>query len=137
MVDPEQDVINQIATLSAWTIGTNLFRGDVLADEDYGSIIPRKSVFVRFTGGPAAVAYSGLELSTQDRELNVQVIVRGDPDKYGTTRELAIDIYTALHDCNIVGYYSVRVVEAMPVYVGQDERRSHLFNLNIRLRILE
>ena len=137
MADPESAVVTKIATMSAWTKNTNLFRGPLLGDEDYGAVIPRLAVFVRLTGGPPAMAFSGLTKSTQEHDYNVQVILRGNPDVYGSTRTLANAIYDTLHDSTITGYYSVRVVESAPIHMGQDERRSHIFNMNVRLRILD
>jgi hypothetical protein len=131
--DPESDVLAKIATLAAWTENTNLFRGIALADEEYGDTIPRKSVFVQYTGGPRAESLFPSN-SIQYREYNIQILVRGDPDKYGSTRTLAQAIYDLVHDGSISGYWFSRVEESAPVHVGQDERRSHLFNMTLTLR---
>lgn len=133
MADPESDVLAKIATMAAWTEDTNLFRGPVYADENFGDVIPREAAFVTCYGGPKPISLFP-DASVQERWFNVQVIVRGDPGKYGSTRTLAQNIYDTLHDSSISGYWYVRCDNAHPEYAGQDEKRSHLFVVNLTLR---
>jgi len=137
MADPESAIIALINGNDGWVTDTNLFRGPVYPDENVGSPIPREAVFVQLTGGPPPLDYSDGSISPQEYEYNVQVIVRGAPDTYGSTRTKAQTIWVLIHDTDPAPYIAVRATTASPVPVGQDERRSFIFVINARLLIVE
>lgn len=130
--DPEDSIIAKVGALAAWTENTNLFKGPLRSID---GVVPQTAVFVNYTGGPEPLNHSSS--GVQEYEHAVQVVIRGEPEQFGSTRALAEAIYAQLHDASISGYYSVRATNSGPLYVDQDERGSYLFVVNMRLRILE
>jgi len=137
MADPESDVLAAISgNVGSWVENTNLFRGPVRAAMP-DSIIPVNAVFVLNTGGPEPINFARGGSTPQEYEHNIQIVVRGEPDKYGSTRTQAVAIYSYLHDNDPSGYIYLRATMPAPVYVGTDERRCDYFVMNFRAGILE
>lgn len=133
--DPEDTIIARIGTLAAWTENTNLFKGFI---RPLSSIVPQTAVFVNYSGGPEPVNFAQGGASPQEYEHAVQVLIRGEPEQYGSTRALADAIWVHLHDYSPGGgYFSVRATTSAPVFVDQDEVGSYIFVINMRLHTLE
>lgn len=133
MADSEQVVIDLIDGNDGWVEDTNLFRGQLYGDEDAGAVVPRQAVFVSVTGGPQPENVNGTLGGLQLRTFDIQVIIRGLPDSYGGTRIKAQTIYDLIHDKAPSGWTYLRAATPVPQPLGQDERRSHLFVINLEL----
>lgn len=118
------------------TLGTNLFRGKMRAYE--AESFPRECVACEAAGGPAPQDYcNGNTHTPQMRDPVVQVMVRGDARDYSGGETLARAVWDSLHDNPPSGYIHMRCMNATPLYVGEDEDGSHLWSINVALRIEE
>ena len=109
------------------TLGANLFRGEVRATKDG---VPAESVFVMAEGGDRAPF---LGTGTKDREVEVEVTVRGAPDDFNGPRELARAISEAADQATLAGYYSVVCEDAEPEHIRKDHARCHEWAVSFTL----
>lgn len=127
-VAPDKAVVDVIdAAALGYTLGTDLFRGEVRAPVP--GQIPHKAVFALVTGGPAPqmqiAANEGPDIRTQ----NVQVRVRGNVGDFEATQDDAEAIYKALHRAEVAGYMSIEAI-GEPQSLGQDDTEHPEWVLN-------
>jgi hypothetical protein len=128
---PDEDIANHIASGGLGRVlGTNLFTGPERAVSDQ---VPADCIFVLASGGFPPAPY--LDNSGQDDVLStVQITIRSAPNDYSGGRSTARSVRNRVHKGSIAGYVDVRVREAEPNYIGQDEAASHLHTVNVELR---
>jgi hypothetical protein len=112
------------SAIGSLTIATNLFYGPRRA---VGEGSPAKAVFVVLAGGPPPQAFLGS--TTVLRESSVQIIVRSSREDYDDGLDLAQEVQDAVHYAPIAGYKDVRVNDAQPVYLDQDEAGFHEWSM--------
>lgn len=135
--DVESDVLAVIDAATPYTEDTDLFRGPVLPSGQVGGTfpIPQKAVFVRFaSGSPPTVHRSS---SVEEKEWLVDIIVRGNPGAYKTTRDDAQTILDAVNDSPPSGYIDAKTQSSHPQWVDRDDSGSDYFAVTLRLRKLE
>lgn len=136
--DPESDVLALISgNVGSWVENTNLFRGQMQAAQP-DSVIPVNAVFVAYTGGPEPLSFgAGSSYSPWEKEFDVQIVIRGAPDKYGTTRSQAQTLFDYVNDRLPTGYHYSRCSTSGPVPLGVDDRRCSYFVINLRMGKLD
>jgi hypothetical protein len=133
-VPPDLVIANALsAGLLGYTLGTNIFTGPIRPDELTG--IPTASIFCLSSGGPEPMDYlQGGAHSPQLVTYGVEVYIRSNANEYAAGQSLARTCLGLLHDNPAGGgYYAQRVVYADPLYLGADEKGSHLFSLLVRM----
>lgn len=128
--DPDGDIVTLLdAGGIGLTEGTNLFPGPERAA---GQFVPTEAVFVLASGGfPPRPFIDG---SGQDYcESTVQITVRSEAAKHDVGQTLARAVRDCAHKANVAGYVDIRVRESEPNYIGQDEKGSHLWTLNVEM----
>lgn len=112
------------------TSGTNLFTGP---ERPIGDGIPDEAVFVLASGGYPPEPF--IDGSGQDYCIStVQIIVRSAIRSHDSGQTLARDVRDCVHKATIAGYVDLRVREAEPNYLGQDEQELHTWSLNMELQ---
>ena len=126
---PAAAVVALLSGGNGLTAGTNLF---ACAELPPDSIVPHKCVFAAEYGGAPPQPYLGT--NNDLRWIDVQVLVRGDPDKIDDTRALAWAIFPVLQRASSSGYIDVRCKQSAPVYLGKDDTEHPKFSINLTLR---
>lgn len=136
MSGPNEDVANQLASLSIGTVGTTIF---CAGPQQTQTGVPSQSIFCQLTGGygtpirylqgPPSSGTPGDQL----REPRVTIFVRSNPHDYAGGQTLARAVKTALHDQPFGSYYACRIVEAEPNYLYQTDKAEYVFNMNCHL----
>lgn len=126
----EDDVRSFINSLS---LGVAAFCGPTRPAEP--PAVLNKAIFIQETGGPPAEPYMDGTRSSY-RFMRVQVRVRGEPNDYQTTRDLAKTIWSNLQQSStpMTGSY-VRVTcdQSNPFYMGRDAYQNHEWVVNLTL----
>ena len=135
--DVESDILAVIDAATAYTEDTDLFRGPVLPPGVVGGShpIPQKAVFVRFASGSPPVVHRSS--SVEEKEWLVDIIVRGEPLTYGTTRTSAQAILDAVNDNPPANYVDAKTMTSHPQWIDRDDAGSDYFLITVRLRKLE
>jgi hypothetical protein len=128
----------RIDSQTSLTVNVDLFASPERADTRVAAGgVPAQAVFCLESGGDPPAAYvdggSGLNL----RVHAVQIIVRSNPRDYAGGKSLANSVRNAVHEAPIAGYLDVRVREAQPNYLGEDEKGCHRWSINVQLQIKE
>ena len=130
--DPEADLATLVATLTGRVLGTNLFRGSELA-QDEG--VPADCVFVQAFPGdrPQPLLGTGKDLKSAD----VKITVRGPPSDREETRTTARAIMAGVQRAapNELSDYSLALlVESEPAYEDYDSSQCHYYGFSLTLQ---
>lgn len=121
------------AFLDSLSLGVPVFMGPMRPAEI--PAIPEKAIFVLESGGFAPSTYCD-GTRTSYRWMKVQARVRGEPNAYQTTRDLANTVWSAFQQApsTMTGSY-VRVTcdQSLPLYMGRDAYQCHEFSVNVTL----
>jgi hypothetical protein len=104
------------------SIGTNLFLGPVIEDDD--AVVPDLACFVLQTGGDAPVSYLGGGRKTY-RAITCQVRIRSARESFQAGHLLALAALDALHLADAAPYTLIEVEEGSPSYFGTDSSDRH------------
>mgnify|MGYP001578249942 CR=1 FL=1 len=97
------------AHLSAASLGTvSLYCGPVRAADL--PAIPYRALFICESGGPPASPYMD-SANTAWRSMRVQVRIRGEPNSYQSTRDLAQAVWSNIQESTVTGGYTRVVFE--------------------------
>lgn len=120
---PATDLATEIGSqVASLTLGTNLFASMIRAPD---SNVPRDSVFVWGSGGPAPLRAMG----DPDEIRVAMVIIRVRSAKFKDGSDLAHSIMDLLRGDDILNYLEVIVASSEPVAMGEDPDGSHYFGL--------
>lgn len=122
---------NVRAHISAASLGAPVFCGPVRPADP--PALPYKAVFVMESGGPPPSPF--MDLSTGAwRTMRVQIRVRGEPNAYQVTRDLAQSVWSAMQEGSVTGSY-VRVTceQSAPLYLGRDATGAYEYSVNALL----
>ncbi|GEL75208.1 hypothetical protein [Myxococcus virescens] len=129
--DPESDVATFLAGAGlSLVVGTNLFKGPVRPASD---VIPQACVFVRVDAGAEPEPYLGGRTTGSVYEADVEVLIRGEPDRYDAPRQVARAVLVALQKASLPGYFSCVVAQSQPDYLDQDDNQCHEFAVDVTL----
>lgn len=137
MVSPPEDIAAHIAAnVPGYTLGVNLFCGQVrAATQDGEVIVPHAAAFVDVEDGGEAEPYQGSGQS--DCMLSLSVTVRGNPGEQKTPGDAAEVLRKALHLANVTGYYRCMAEDARPVHLGKDDAGCHEYEFAVEVRWVE
>lgn len=97
-------------------------------------IIPHRAVFVLQSGGYQPTPYMD-GTQTAWRTIRLQVRIRGEPNDYKTTRDLAATVWSSMQQpSSLTGSY-VRVTcdQSAPFYLGKDDLQCDEYSVNATL----
>ena len=116
-------LISQVTSVTT----SNCFVGPV---RPVSAQIPHNSVFCLSTGGRASDrVHSDL---SELRYPTVQIRVRHNTFSSGYT--FVKEIYDALFNANINGYWDIRLLQSEPVFILQDENSNYHWSINVEMR---
>lgn len=87
---------------------------------------PYGVVAILQTGGTAPETTSATIYPT------FSVLVRGEPQRYRETREIAEAIFNVLHVSNLGSEYVYCYANSSPLFLGEDENKCPSYSLNFR-----
>jgi len=111
--------------------GATIFRGPV---RPASNVVPHAAVFVLATGGPPPQPYFRVGAgSASFYQVNVQVRVRSEPEKFGAGQTKALQVRDKLHLATIAGYVACKVLNSEPLYLGKDDTEHDEWSVNATL----
>ncbi len=119
-------------TEKALVRGVSIFEGP--EQPVRAGIVDAKAVFVLPFGGPPPETFKSSTTSVYSPD--VQIITRGDKTSYRDTKNLSNEIRDLMQSDgapNIAGYIDVQLVDAEPIYMGQDDKGHPRFALNVKM----
>jgi hypothetical protein len=120
--------------LDSRSLGSTVFMGPVRPADP--PAIPRRVVFVLETGGIRPEAFMD-GANTTYRRFGVQIRVRGEPNDYQTTRDLAKSVWTNMNLATTSGhtgsYIEIRCDQSNPLYMGRDAYQCDEYSINVTL----
>lgn len=120
---PATDLATEIASqVGSLTLGTNLFHSMIRAADSH---VPRDSVFVWGSGGPAPLRSMG----DPDEVRTAMVLIRVRSAKYVDGSNLAHSIMNLLRGDDISTYLDVNSAASGPTAMGEDSDGNHYFGL--------
>ena len=131
MVNPADDVKDQLNTKNVATSGTNLFVGPVRPVSQY---VPANCIFVLAYGGAPGERFLSGGAKTENRYPSVQVTVRWNDFSTGYAKARAV--YDALDAETISGYWNVKGLHSEPLFIGQDENGNYRWTVNFEMSYL-
>lgn len=126
------DVID--AAVASLTKNTNLFMGPMREADD---LVPTKAVFVNTTGGSPPQVYNDGGAGDNLQMPGVQIMVRSDPGKHDPGKVLKDEVYAAVRKCTPAGTIGAEADQSAPFTLGQDERGSFLWSMNLTVYVKE
>lgn len=97
--------------------------------------VPLAACFIQQTGGPPPEPFMDGTRSSY-RYMRCQIRVRGNPNEYQVTRDLASAIWSAMQQAptTMTGSYTrVTCDQSMPLYMGRDDTGCHEYAVNATL----
>lgn len=134
-----RDTAADLATILAasglgLSVGTNLFLGPVIEDDD--ATVPDVSCFVLQTGGDSPVSYVGAGRKTY-RAITCQVRVRSARESFQVGHLLALGALDALHLATAAPYTLIQVEEGSPNYFGTDGSDRHWWSFTVSAEFVD
>jgi hypothetical protein len=103
--------------LSSASLGSPvIFVGPVRPPEP--PAIPHRVLFVLETGGWGPENY--MDGGEAYRQVRIQVRVRGEPNSFQSTQDLAQAVWSQIHQGNVSGYVRCVCEQSTPLYLGRD-----------------
>jgi hypothetical protein len=125
MRDVELDIATILGAQTSVTLGHDLFAGPVPVSP------PDRYVVVRFTTGERDGVIGEAEGGDVTYRNTVQVLIRGERNRYSDTLTLAKTLFTALTHPNQDVYLYCAPSSAAPAYIGPDENGRHRFSFDV------
>lgn len=131
-MDPEADVATLVAGFTSRTLGTNLFRGPMLAASPQ---VPADCVFVQAHRGdrPQPLLGTGMTVWSAD----VEVSVRGPPSDREAARTTARELLQQVQQSTrtgLPGYSLALVVDGEPEQMPQEANLSHVYVFSLTVQ---
>lgn len=131
MATPATDLAAAIDTaIASLTVGTNLFAHEM---REPGAGIPQNAVFCVASGGEPPMGYLNNNTTPRLYQPIVEVRVRSLPHDFTTGQALANSIRVAIHNTPPAGYIDCQVRESHPIFVGEEDNGSHVWQINALL----
>lgn len=129
---PDSDVATELASISAGTVGTDIFAGP---EAPALSSVPAACIFVQEIQGPAPDDIFGTQSLGH---AYVQVIVRGAPGDQAGPKNNLRDIIASttnggMHRRAVTGYVSCRSTQSTPTPLGKDDQERYRFSAVLHL----
>lgn len=97
-------------------------------DSSGNTLIPTKSAWVIVQPGPEPQRVFGHD--HRIHQIPVQIMVRGEQNKYIDTRDFAEVIWNTLEGSTPTGYFHYLAQQSGPIPVGMDQNGNPMFSLN-------
>lgn len=98
-------------------------------DASGNAIIPVKSAWVIVQPGPEPQRVFGHD--HRIHAVPVQLLIRGEQNKYIDTRDFAEEIWNTLEGSTPTGYFHYLAQQSGPIPVGMDQNGNPMFSINI------
>lgn len=95
-------------------------------------LIPHRAIFVNATGGPPPRGYMDGGARTVWKASRIQIIVRGNPREYASTKTLADAVWSACWAAPVEDFH-VRCEQSEPVSWGRDSVECNEFSIHVRM----
>lgn len=126
---PEQDLVTYIDINSvSFTAGTNLFYSQM---REVSEGVPHQCAFIFPVGGTVEVFLEGCNYKIRSSDL--QIRMRGNPDDHAGSLVLARELRDTADLAEISGYRDIRVLDAEPINLQQDETGRWHWDLTVTM----